>query len=364
MDQSIQQIKAKIAQLDATQNAIKLITNSLYGIIGSKYSPIYDTDMAEAVTLTGQSVIRISEQFIDEELSKLAKTPITNAVIAQDTDSNYFECKHIVEKYANPADPKTYTKTAIKNICKEADAFVEVINKRCAEFLNTSCHTKRGNRIEFKREVFASEGIFFAKKKYALHIRDKEGIIKDDYKYTGVEVRKRELPKEVSALLKEAYEGLCAKRWGYQEFYDHVKKLWLQYQSLPLEQIAIYKRYRTEKEESDDFLGSTKGALAHVRGLQYHNDLLVQLGLDDKYNQIKLGDVCRFCWVKPENPYGINVIAFGESYPEEFKSLFTVDYDRMFDSSFRKFVSSICTILKWHEITIEDFNAKIDIMDL
>lgn len=61
----------------------KTIVNSIYGVLGWERFFLYDKDIAAAVTLTGQEVIKETARFVDDE---------TAANVAYgDTDSNYIE---------------------------------------------------------------------------------------------------------------------------------------------------------------------------------------------------------------------------------------------------------------------------------
>lgn len=52
------------------QHVQKILLNSLYGVLGLKSFRLYDLDNAEAVTLTGQSIIKTSAKFINGRFNK------------------------------------------------------------------------------------------------------------------------------------------------------------------------------------------------------------------------------------------------------------------------------------------------------
>lgn len=73
---------------DVFQHSFKIFLNSVYGFTGTKYSPVFNKDLAESVTLTGQNVIKEMVQFTNKCLNKIGKTPETTGwVVAGDTDS-------------------------------------------------------------------------------------------------------------------------------------------------------------------------------------------------------------------------------------------------------------------------------------
>jgi DNA polymerase elongation subunit (family B) len=106
----IREIQEKIESLTAIKNelkneeqAIKLTMNSIYGAIGNNWFVCFNPDVAEAVTLQGQDLIKHSEKIIfryfsefwhnDKELhEKLGLTSVRKITrpmtIYGDTDSN------------------------------------------------------------------------------------------------------------------------------------------------------------------------------------------------------------------------------------------------------------------------------------
>lgn len=68
------------------EQAIKILINSLYGYLGSPYSRFFNVFIAEAITLTGQTIIQTSAKAINDDLIKI--TGITkDRIVGVDTDS-------------------------------------------------------------------------------------------------------------------------------------------------------------------------------------------------------------------------------------------------------------------------------------
>ncbi len=78
------------AQLqEVQQHAYKIFLNSVYGFTGTQYSPVFNKDIAEGVTLTGQSAIKEMSKYVNSVLNDLVPGTSEDAhwVIAGDTDS-------------------------------------------------------------------------------------------------------------------------------------------------------------------------------------------------------------------------------------------------------------------------------------
>ena len=69
------------------QQVRKICLNSLYGALGNTYFRYYKLDNAEAVTYTGQVIIRWIERKLNEFVNKTLGTEEVDYVIASDTDS-------------------------------------------------------------------------------------------------------------------------------------------------------------------------------------------------------------------------------------------------------------------------------------
>ena len=60
--------------------------------------------------------------------------------------------------------------------------------------------------------------------------------------------------------------------------------------------------------------------------------MIKKMKLGKKYDDIRLGDKVRFCYIEDGNPYKINCIAYKPGqWPKEFEQLFKPDYRKMFD---------------------------------
>lgn len=69
------------------QQALKICLNSAFGSLGNQYFRFYDIRNAEAITYSGQVVIRWIEKKLNTFLNKMAGTEDVDMIIAMDTDS-------------------------------------------------------------------------------------------------------------------------------------------------------------------------------------------------------------------------------------------------------------------------------------
>ena len=102
-DDEYDNIKARIGRLDIKQFTLKILINTVYGYFGNKYAPLGDPDIARSITLTGQSVIKQSNEILKKYITDNYDTDENyTPVIYNDTDSSYISIKPIVDSLKIP----------------------------------------------------------------------------------------------------------------------------------------------------------------------------------------------------------------------------------------------------------------------
>lgn len=101
------QYSAKALIQKNIEQAIKILINSLYGYLGSPYSRFYNMYIAEAITLTGQAIIRTSANLINDDLEKITGSKkdripgIDTDSVTHDTILLINNCKITIGEYYN-----------------------------------------------------------------------------------------------------------------------------------------------------------------------------------------------------------------------------------------------------------------------
>jgi DNA polymerase elongation subunit (family B) len=340
----ISEMENLVQLYDNTQHAYKIFLNSIYGQMGNSYFPLFDLDNAEAVTITGQMIIKGSAQFVRDHFKEKYGYE-DDPTLAGDTDSLMFNCepltKHVLGKV-----PIEWTREQIDKVCKRLDrTLVKDLNDYCTK-LAEDIVMSSVKTIEFKRETFCTESMFLAKKRYVMRVRDDEGKPVDKWKCTGVDIKKNELPDKIKDSLKHIIFNSLTERWDGTRYMNELEAIWEKFKKLTPDEVAYIKGYNTEKE-TVGFLKAEKGALASAKAALFHNQLIEELGLTNKYDPIMPGNVLRFSYVKKGNPYGINVIGWGDDWPAEFDDLFQIDYSKMFMKALMGPLKRIIDINAW-----------------
>jgi DNA polymerase elongation subunit (family B) len=341
-------INTKITQLNGKQLCIKVLVNGLYGYFGNKHAPMGDDNIASSVTLTGQSVIKQSnillKEFIKERIKDVDDNTLDKCIIYNDTDSSYISISPFFVsndiKFKNEEKLSQETLKLVQEIEDYLNKNIKIWGVK--EFRSKDC------RFVFKREVIADTGLFVGKKRYVLHVLDDEGIPCNKFKYTGVEVVRSTMPVAVRPYVKKIIETMLTTQ-NIVETSKVLNETYEIFKSLPIETISLVSGLNgfEEKEDQCDEFDTAKGMTVHAKAAYYYNTLLERFKLDNKYEKIASGDKVRYFYVMRPNPFNINAIGYKYTFPEEFKSKLSIDFDRMFNSHVFSIVERFYENVNW-----------------
>lgn len=347
LEKKIQSMKGRQQELDDSQAGFKTYLNSIYGQLGSKYFCLFDLDNAASVTLSGQTIIKESIDFINAQYADRAGPE--GIVLAGDTDSNYNDAQYLVQDVLGSLPKGRMTKEQVQKVVDRLDNwFVPLVNQNCSR-LTRDVFLSPLKNIEFKRESFCDVAAFLAKKNYVLHICNLEGVMKEKWKAAGVAIKKNELPPIIKKRLQEIIYSAMLDKWDAPKFRAHLASLWEEFRQMEPNTFAWNKGLRKEKKENG-FMGAESGAGAHAKAAMFHNATIADLGLKNQYDPIRVGDVIRFAYIKPKNRYGISVIGWADRFPPEFADVFEIDYETMFEKVVMKPLDNFCDIFNWQKI--------------
>jgi hypothetical protein len=165
---------------DSIQYAYKINLNSLYGYMGNAYAPMGDDDIASSVTLTGQAVIKSSndvfQKSLIEKYPELTQCELNDSIIYNDTDS--FVSETIID---TELGKKTihdiwneYKKEKNKEYTKYGHEMYKVDN------LNILTYNKFTKNSEY-RTVKKIVRHKVSKRKFKISYNDKQVIITEDH---------------------------------------------------------------------------------------------------------------------------------------------------------------------------------------
>ena len=350
-----------ISKYNNFQLVRKIQLNSAYGAIGNEYFRYYDTDLAEAVTLSGQLNIRWIERALNKYLNETLKTTDIDYIIASDTDSIYLCLDSLVKKVMkNETDVNKIVDFLDKSVNKVVEPFIEDKYKELSQLMNCA-----GNFMHMKREVIASKGIWTAKKRYMLNVWDSEGVRYKEVKLKikGIETTRSSTPQIVRTKLKKAIDIIM--NGDQEKLIDYVADFKKTFFSLPAEDVAFPRSVNGMKEYYDPSTIYRKSTPIAVKGALLHNHHIRKLKLEKKYKLITDGDKIKFVYLKAPNPVGgpsgkDQVITFLNSLPIELDLNRYIDYDMQFEKTFLDPLKNILGVIGWtveKQNTLEDYFA-------
>jgi DNA polymerase elongation subunit (family B) len=327
----LNRIEEKILDLDTIQNVYKLILNSIYGVFGQKYSPLYDIDHAASITLTGQSVVKQAPEIVFEYAkTKGVECKKEDIYKYGDTDSAYFSFKPILDHFnLNLVESDGFISKDSKKIIKEVGNF---LNEEIIKWAKFEINSK-DPRFVFKQEAICDLAVFMERKRYILHVLELEGVTPDKpFKYTGVEVVRSSFSEPVKKLIKNVIESAILSQ-NKKDSDKILKEAYEDFKKLPIFDICFRSNIsdivKYEKRITDD--GKTgKGTPVHTKGAIRYNKMIKEFGLESKYE--KIGSGTKMKWFYPaKNVYNFDSMAYLDNFPSEFEEIFKVDYKKMFE---------------------------------
>jgi DNA polymerase elongation subunit (family B) len=357
-------LKYEVERLNTSQMVIKILINSCYGYMGNKKAPIGDDDIASSVTLTGQAVIKKSNEFIKEYIKSrvpsLSDHQLEENIIYNDTDSSYISISPIIEsgliKFwdGDQVHQETYD---------EIQKIEDYLNKNMEGWAKKAILTKN-SRFVFKRECIADTGVFLQKKRYVMHILDDEGIKKQKFKYTGVEVVRTTMPDAIKPYAKRIIETMLSTQ-SLKETNKVLNDTYEIFKTLAPEQIAFvmgvkgYEKYAVQCKQ----FKTCKGMPIHVKSAYFYNMMLDMLNTGNKYEKLSSGDKVRYLYLQQPNKYRLDTIGFKYEFPAELGELFKVDYEKMFEKILFQGIERFYNNVSW-AIRRPTANVQTELFDI
>jgi DNA polymerase elongation subunit (family B) len=328
--------KSRVVEFNNQQLATKIFANAFYGGLANPYSRWFSYDIAESITLSGQLASKYVEKYANIYLNKMLKTDNVDYIIAVDTDSAYFNMEGVVKKaFPNGGEREEIVKF-LSNFSKHLEE--HVIQAAMEDLYSvTNAYQKK---LHMKLEVIA-QVIWRKSKNYVMGVFFNEGVFYSEMKIKmkGIEAVKSSTPEVCRNYIKNSIPIILNNdKDGLLSFIEKCRE---EFYSLPFEKVANPGGVNGVSKYSDINTLYTKGTPLHVRGSLLYNKLLEDHDLDKTYMKIQSGDKIKFTYLKLPNPIREDVISSLDELPEEFGLDQFIDYDRQFEKTFIKPITSL-----------------------
>ena len=379
---SREEIKTEIDRLKRLANeykneeqAVKLTINSIYGGLGNQYFIAHNSDVAEAVTLQGQDLLRYSQTMVnyyfqqqwhlDKELHAHMGiegdvTPIKSDVsVYGDTDSLYIEFQTAMDSCKWEGDP--------------IDFILKMNDFRLKPYLDEKFeeYAKKWNTVnyqDFELENISDAGIWLAKKKYMLNVIWESGIRIPSLTqiiYKGVELAQSVTPIFAREKLTELVKFVFTRKKDLQlrELIGKLKPIKAEFKIAEPEKISMGKTvndYQNYVINDTTSLEVKKGIPQQIRAAAVYNHVLNNYDsgkYKGKYELIRSRDKIKYYHAKVERPGDSEIFAFiPGSYPYEFA--LKIDYDTQFARTIIDPMNRICKVMNMPDISPTLFMAQ------
>lgn len=344
------QLELDISKYHNFQLVRKIQLNSAYGAIGNEYFRYYSTELAEAITLSGQLSIQWIGQEINNFLNKIIGSENYDYVIASDTDSIYLRLEKLVTKIFDKSNIPNDTKVVDVLNKSSNDILLPFIDKKFKELANRM--NAYENKMYMGREVIANKGIWTAKKRYMLNVWDSEDVRYKEpkLKIMGIETTRSSTPECVRKYLKDAIH--ITMNGNEDNIIAFVEKCRKEFYSLSPESIAFPRSVHGMSKYADKIYIYKKSTPIAVKGSLIYNHYLKKYRIEKKYKEIIEGDKIKYLHLKKPNPLGgvrgeDQIISFPNILPKEFGLHEFIDYKMQFQKSFIDPLTSILDTIGW-----------------
>ncbi len=190
------------------QWALKILANSLYGVLLNDFFRFYSKDLGLSITTCGQEAskycgIHLNQYMetgkLDVDLDFLKKTDDVQKYLAyMDTDSLFIR----IGDYIRDNSDKPIT---VDEIFKTVAELNPILNKTILDdFIKKHNIPVEYSFLELKQEIIADRAYFLnVKKKYAMHIINNEGHECDKLDIKGIEVKRSDYPKYTKEVVQK-----------------------------------------------------------------------------------------------------------------------------------------------------------------
>jgi len=334
---------ADYERFDRQQAAVKVIMNSLYGVLGWERFRLYDREMGAAVTATGREVIEFTETAANE---------IGHQVVYGDTDSVMLELGHDI---------------SAEEAIEQSFAIEEHINDAYDEFASEELNADEHRfQIEFEKlyRRFFQAG---KKKRYAGHIVWKEGKAVDDVDITGFEYQRSDIAPITKEVQLEVID-MIVKGEPIEAVTDYVHEMIEDFKAGNVDPVevgipgGIGKRldnYDTDTAQvrgakyANEFLGTnfdrgSKPKRLYIKDVdpKWFRHMENERGFDPQNNDLYLQfkrDV-----LEDDGKDGVICIEYADQLPDEFE----IDWEKMLEKTLQGPIERILEALdvSWEEV--------------
>jgi len=343
----------------------KVLLNSFYGVMALSVFRFFDIDNAEAVTATGQSIIKFSAKSIEYYYNTQSSLTTYESAYC-DTDSVFCSSIPFIENTKKLSDEEMTKKTI--EVALNAEKWV---NESYTKYAQLYHNTAENTHLLMKQEMVSKTGFWVTKKRYAQLVINEEHVqlnenntpkqwqVFDNDKFAGrldikgLDIIRSDFPTSFKKFMMNITISILLKK--DKEYIDGIV---LKFKDKMLTEnifdVMSNSGINNLEEYGKDRMGYFKinsGTPAHIAATLYHNDFLEYHKLVDE-EIIYSGRKIKWCYLKT-NPLNINKIAL-KGYKDskqlvEFVNKY-IDYNTIFEKRVENKLIAFYDALGWGKL--------------
>jgi DNA polymerase elongation subunit (family B) len=349
---------------NSRQHAYKIKLNDVYGVFainGWRYTD-GNKFISKAITLTGQRLTQESIKFVNIWLNEQLGTEDKDYIVTSDTDSLFIQVKDLI-LFRKPELATADQETIVQEVLKVATEIQSLANNYLNTLVQELFNIKfpdEPHYFELKQEVVLDRGYFAGKRRYAMHIVNKEGVTVDELDVKGLDLMKSNFPP----IFRKFGEHIINEIMFGREKTDIDKQI-LDFRTsirtvdwrtiLKPTGLKKMKEYIASPPMTGDIFSRLGNKCPiNTKAAIYYNDILRFKKLDKKYPTFQIGDKMYIAYLKA-NPYRIDVIGFnGYNDPPEIMEFIQkyIDRDGLFDGVMKNKLESLYSDLGWGAVVL------------
>lgn len=356
--------KEKESFYDRRQKRQKIFLNSVYGVLGLPIFRFYDRDNAEAVTLSGQSIIRSAEKLVNDYYIKKHQE---RGVVAKDdyvayidTDSLYISSLPLAQLEPTMPDMTQFTIDTVTAIAARINQFYAYMIPRVFNVAPTN------NRIEIIPDVVAKKALWIAKKRYAMlkvYDMEKQKPVKDKkgnsgkLEVKGIDTVRSSFPKAFQKLASEVLDELLrgVARDILEEKLMHFEETIDEHSIFDLSKTSSVKYISRDglknyNPASRKLFQFVQGSPPQVKAALAYNDFIDIWGLSTFVEKITSQSKVKWVYLLP-NEFFIDQLAMkaDDTDPDKILEFVTnyIDRKKMFEKELHGKFEEVWNVIGW-----------------
>jgi DNA polymerase elongation subunit (family B) len=347
---------------ESRQLTMKIINNSLYGVLGNRGFRFYDLDNAESITTTGKSALM---NHAEPRANRwyLEKLGITgDNVIYVDTDSVFCSALPVINHMESVMNRELSYEEKRDATYKTAISVEQYINDTFTEHTMLH-HNVKNNILTIKQEYVSEAAFWVTKKRYAQKIVLEKGVSienitngKSKWKLDvkGMDSVRSDFPKAFRKFMSEMLI-LILDGVDRNVLDTKINEMYEAMNSVELFDIMFPTGVKEiSKYPSPGLFQRSKGTPAHAKAALNYNDFITMI--QSTALPFNDGDKIMWCYLKP-NKFGLQNIALrGYEDPIEIVKFVNefIDRESIFESALFNKLNDFYSALKFGEITLNN----------